>query len=218
MKTEIRLFIADDHPVFRDGLKALIEKDARMTIIGEAGDGREAFEKLSQIAADVAILDIDMPGHDGFEVAQKMREYNLPTEIIFLTMHKDEHFLSKALDLEVKGYLIKESAVTDIIDCIRHVAEGRVFISPSISSFLLKRIKKAEKAKDMTALLESLTSTERRILNLIAEYKTSREIADELFVSFRTIENHRANIARKLDLKGSHALIKYAVENKSQLK
>jgi DNA-binding NarL/FixJ family response regulator len=158
-----------------------------------------------------------MPGSDGFEVARKMLEKNLPTKVIFLTMHKDEHFLNKALDLDVKGYLIKESAVTDIINCIKNVAEGRVFISPSISGFLLKRIKQAEKTKDTAAFLESLTQTERRILTLIADYKTSREIGDELFVSFRTIENHRANIARKLDLKGSHALIKFALENKSRL-
>ncbi len=95
MKSEIKLFIADDHPIFRDGLKSLIEKDARLTIIGEAGDGDEAFEKLSRAAADIAILDIDMPGSDGFEVARKMRENNLPTDIIFLTMHKDEHFFEQ---------------------------------------------------------------------------------------------------------------------------
>lgn len=217
MDTQIKIFIADDHPIFRDGLKSLIEKDARLEIIGEAGDGIEALEKLSNLSADIAILDIDMPGKDGFEVARTMRETNLPTEIIFLTMHKDEHFLSKALDLDVKGYLIKESAVTDIINCIKAVAGGRVFISPAISGFLLKRIKRAEKTKDTNEYLETLTPTERRILILIAEYKTSREIADELFVSFRTVENHRANIARKLDLKGSHAVIKYAVENKSLL-
>jgi DNA-binding NarL/FixJ family response regulator len=217
MKTEIKIFIADDHPIFRDGLKSLIEKDDRLKIIGEAGDGGEALEKLSQAAADIAILDIDMPGSDGFEVARKIGEMNLPTKVIFLTMHKDEHFLNKALDLDVKGYLIKESAVTDIINCIKNVAEGRVFISPSISGFLLKRIKQAEKTKDTAAFLESLTQTERRILTLIADYKTSREIGDEIFVSFRTIENHRANIAKKLDLKGSHALIKFALENKSRL-
>ena len=217
MNSEIKIFIADDHPIFRDGLKSLIEKDARMRVVGEAGDGIEALEKLAETAADVAILDIDMPGKDGFEVAQKMRESGSPTEIIFLTMHKDEHFLNKALDLDVKGYLVKESAVTDIINCIKTVADGRVFISPAISGLLLKRIKRAEKVRDTTAYLESLTATERRILNLIAEYKTSREIGDELFVSFRTVENHRANIARKLDLKGSHALIKFALENKSSL-
>ena len=217
MKNEIKLFIADDHPVFRAGLKLLIEKDAQLKIIGEASDGGEAIEKLLGSAADVAILDIDMPGNDGFEVALKMREHNLPTEIIFLTMHKDEHFLNKALELNVKGYLVKESAVTDIISCIKNVAVGRIFISPSISGFLLKRTRQAEKLKDTKADIESLTATERRILTLIAEYKTSREIGDELFVSFRTVENHRANIAKKLDLKGSHALIKYIVENKSLL-
>ena len=217
MNSEIKIFIADDHPIFRDGLKSLIEKDALMRVVGEAGDGSEALEKLSETAADVAILDIDMPGKDGFEVAEKLRESGSPTAIIFLTMHKDEHFLNKALDLDVKGYLVKESAVTDIINCIKTVAGGRVFISPAISGLLLKRIKRAEKVQDTTEYLASLTATERRILSLIAKYKTSREIGDELFVSFRTVENHRANIARKLDLKGSHAVIKFALENKSLL-
>jgi two-component system, NarL family, response regulator DegU len=218
MKNEIKLFIADDHPVFRAGLKVLIEKDAQMKIVGEANDGTEALEKVFQAGADIAILDIDMPGKDGFEVAQKIRENNLPTEIIFLTMHKDEHFLNRALELSVKGYLIKESAVTDIINCIKNVADGRIFISPAISGLLLKRTRQAEKTKETNLNLESLTETERRILSMIAEYKTSREIADELFVSFRTIENHRANISRKLDIKGNHALIKYAVENKLLIK
>lgn len=217
MASEITIFIADDHPIFRDGLKMLIEKDERLKVIGEAGDGVEALAKLPGAVADIAILDIDMPGNDGFEVARKLRELNLKTEVIFLTMHKDEHFLNKALELDVKGYLLKESAVTDIITCIKNVAEGRVFISPAISGFLLKRVRRDEKAKDTVALLDSLTPTERRIISLIAEYKTSREIGDELYVSFRTVENHRANIARKLDLKGSHAVVKFAVENKSLL-
>ena len=217
MKTEIKIFIADDHPIFRDGLKSLIEKDARMRVVGEAGDGIEALEKLLRAGADIAVLDIDMPGRDGFQIAEALRESETPTRVIFLTMHKDEHFLNKALDLDVKGYVIKESAVTDIIECIKTVASGRVFISPSISGLLLRRVRRAEEVKDSTRLLESLTPTERRILDLIAEYKTSREIGDELFVSFRTVENHRANIARKLDLKGAHALIKFALENKSPL-
>lgn len=215
MNEEIKIFIADDHPLFRDGLKSLIERDAAMKIVGEAGDGASALEKLANTSADVAILDIDMPVKDGFEVAAALRESNLPTRAIFLTMHKDEHFLNKALDLDVKGYLIKESAATDIINCIRIVAAGGVFISPMISGLLLKRVRRAEKTKDSAALLEDLTATERRILKLIAEYKTSREIGDALFVSFRTVENHRANIARKLDLKGAHAVIKFALENKT---
>lgn len=217
MENEIKLFIADDHPVFRAGLKVLIEKDDRMKIVGEANDGTEALEKVLRTEADIAVLDIDMPGRDGFEVAQAMRENNSPAKIIFLTMHKDEHFLNKALELNVKGYLIKESAVTDIINCIRAVAAGKVFISPAVSGLLLKRTRQAERAKSANLSPESLTATERRILSMIADYKTSREIGDELFVSFRTIENHRVNIARKLDLKGNHALIRYAVENKSLL-
>ncbi len=106
MKSEIKIFIADDHPIFRDGLKSLIEKDARLKVVGEAGDGSEAFEKLSQMAADIAILDIDMPGNDGFEVAQKMRENNLPTEIIFLTMHNRAN-IPRKLDLKGSHALIK---------------------------------------------------------------------------------------------------------------
>ncbi len=211
---EIRVFIADDHPVFRSGLMFIIGRDAEINIVGEADNGEDAIARLQICGAEIAVLDIDMPRKDGFQVAQAIRQMNLPVEIIFLTMHKDERFFNSALDLGVKGFLIKESAVEEIIKCIKTVARGREHFSPAISSFLLKRLRRAENTEPTIA---SLTPTERKVLRRIAEYKTSKEIADELFVSVRTVENHRANISLKLNLHGRNALIQFATEHKQEI-
>lgn len=217
MKDKIEIFIADDHPVFRGGLRYIIEQDARLEIVGEAEDGLAALAGLESCAPDIAVLDIDMPGKDGFEVARAIGEKRLPVEVIFLTMHKDEHFLNASLDLGVKGYLIKDSAAIEIINCIKAVAAGQVFVSPQISGLLVKRAARRDQFAAEMPQVNSLTATERRILKFIADYKTSKEIADELCISVRTVEHHRANILEKLELKGSHSLIKFATEHKSQI-
>jgi len=216
-KSEIKIIIADDHPIFRRGLRQIIETDPRLKIIAEAEDGDAALERLQESPPDVAILDVDMPGKDGFEVARIIREQRLATTVIFLTMHKDEHFFNAALDMGVKGYVLKDSAVTEIINAIKTVATGQTYLSPQVSSFLINRMSRAAALAEQHPEVEALTPTERRILKLIAEYKTSKEIADELLISARTVEHHRSNIATKLELKGSHALIKFAVEHQSEL-
>lgn len=213
---EIRVFIADDHPVFRSGLTFIIARDSQIKIVGEADNGEDAIAGLQTCGAQVAVLDIDMPRKDGFQVAREIRQMGLPVEIIFLTMHKDERFFNSALDLGVKGFLIKESAVEEIIKCIKTVAEGREHFSPAISAFLLKRVRRAENAGQSPSL-SLLTPTERKVLKYIAEYKTSKEIADELFISIKTVENHRTNITQKLDLHGRNALIKFATEHKTEI-
>lgn len=217
MKAEIRVLIVDDHPIFRRGLRQVIEMDPHLKVIGEAEDGETALERLQESPVDVAILDVDMPNKDGFEVAQAISEQRLPVEVIFLTMHKDERFFNAALNLGVKGYVLKDSAVTEIISGIKAVAAGQDYISPALSTYLLKRSRRAATLIEQKPSLENLTPTERRILKLIAAYKTSKEIADELRISTRTVEHHRANISEKLELKGSHALLKFAIEHESQL-
>jgi DNA-binding NarL/FixJ family response regulator len=215
MKDEIKIAIADDHPIFRRGLREIIETDSCLKVICEADDGEAALRCLEKGEAEIAVLDIDMPGADGFFAARAVRERRLPVKIIFLSLHKDERFFNAALDLGVSGYVLKDSAITEIVDCIKTVAAGGDYISPALSSFLIKRSRRAD-SEEIPGLNE-LTPTERRVLRLVGEYKTSREIADEMFISVRTVEHHRANIASKLGLKGSHALIKFAVENKSHL-
>jgi DNA-binding NarL/FixJ family response regulator len=215
---ETRIVIADDHPVFRQGLRQIIEMDAHFRIVDEAADGEAALAKLTALRPEIAVLDIEMPKLNGFALARQIRAARLPTEIIFLTMYKEEEFFNEALDLGVKGYLLKDSAVTDILACIRAVTQGQHYITPTISAYLINRQSRAVTLAKQRPGLDDLTPAERRILKLIAENKTSKEIAAELFVSYRTIENHRANICQKLELKGSHALIKFALEHKSQLR
>jgi DNA-binding NarL/FixJ family response regulator len=217
MKTEIRIVIADDHPIFREGLRKVIEKDSFLKVVAEAEDGVAALERIKECGPEVAILDIDMPNQDGFAVARSIREHQSPVSVIFLTMHKDEMHFNEALDLGVRGYLIKDNAAADVVNCIRAVAAGENYISPALSTYLLNRSMRARTLSRQQPGLRDLTATEQRILTLLAEYKTSKEIAAELCVSVRTIENHRANICTKLELHGTHALVKFAIRHKSEL-
>lgn len=214
---EIKVIIADDHPVFREGLRQVIETDKQLHVVGEAVDGQEAIATILATKPDVAVLDVDMPNSDGFEVVRVIKSRQVPVGIVFLTMHKDERFLNAALDLGVKGYLLKDSAVTEIIASIKAVGAGSDYVSPALTSYLVNRSRREAQLAGEIPALGRLTPTERRILSRLGEYKTSKEIAGEMFISVRTVERHRANICEKLDLHGSHALIKFAAEYRSEL-
>ncbi|HZS04723.1 MAG TPA: response regulator transcription factor [Blastocatellia bacterium] len=218
MTDKIKIFIADDHPIFRGGLRQLIALELNMEVIGEARDGAEAIQRLLHCQADVALLDIDMPKASGFEVLTAIREKGVALQFIFLTMHKDEQFLNAALDLGVRGFLVKDSASEEVIDCLNAVVNGEEFISSQLTSFLLKRLRQARERPARASLPDQLTPTERKVLCLIAQYKTNKEIAAELFMGVRTVEQHRLNISEKFDLKGRHALMKFAAENLDRLK
>ena len=215
--SQITILIADDHPIFRRGLRQVIETDSRLKVVAEASDGEAAIAYLRDLQPQVAILDIDMPGKDGFAIAEYVRAHALPIGVIFLTMHADEQIFNTALDIGVKGYVLKDDAVTGIISAVRAVAAGENYISPELATYLVRRAEQAAALVRQKPALGSLTPTEQRVLKMIADYKTSREIADELHISFRTVERHRANICEKLELKGSHALLKFATEHRSQL-
>jgi DNA-binding NarL/FixJ family response regulator len=218
MSRASRIVIADDHPIFRQGLRQVIEKDEELTVVGEAEDGEAALAQIHALQPDIVILDIDMPKLDGFQVVKKIHEKAISVKIVFLTMHKGEDMFNEALDLGVPGYVLKESAVVDIIQSIKSVVGGRNFISPQLMDYLLNRRNRADSLLKRKPSLHNLTPTEKKILLLISEHKTSREIAGELFISIRTVENHRNNICQKLELKGSHSLIKFALDNKSELR
>jgi DNA-binding NarL/FixJ family response regulator len=216
MSTETKIIIADDHPIFRKGLRLVIE-DAGMQVLAEADDGEEALTLIRKLAPDVAVIDVDMPKLDGFKLARRLRDEKVPVEIVFLTMHKDEDIFNAALDVGVRGYVVKDSAAADIASCIRAVLAGGHYISPSVSSHLMKRTERSTALRRERPGLDKLTPTERLVLRLIAESKTSREIADEMSISPRTVETHRTNISTKLELRGSHALLKFAYEHKAEL-
>jgi DNA-binding NarL/FixJ family response regulator len=217
MAEKIELLIADDHPVVRQGLRQAIEKDNRLIVVAEAGDGHEAMESIEEFQPKIAILDIDMPKANGFEVARWIRKNEIPTEMIFLTMHSDEDIFNEAIDLGAKGFVLKDSALLDIVECVKAVAQNKHYTSHSLTSFLINRSRRAVKMREEKPLLGDLTSTERRILKMIAENLTTAEIAKKLFISPRTVEKHRSNISRKLNLSGSNSLLKFALLNKSKL-
>ena len=217
MPSEIRVLIADDHPIFRHGLRQLVERDPQIKIVAEADNGETALELIATHRPEAAVLDVNMPGKDGFAVLRSLQSQHLPTLVIFLTMHKDEMHFNEAINLGVRGYVLKESAATDIVSCIKVVAAGQNYVSPELSTYLLNRSRRASALFKDQPNLNELTSTERRVLVLLARYMTSREIAAELFVSVRTIENHRANICSKLNLHGTHALVKFALKHNSEL-
>jgi len=217
MKNKIKIIIADDHPIFRNGLKQIIEEEEGIEIIGEAADGQKAIELIQEKKPDIAVLDVDMPKKTGFEVLKELQKSDDPVKIIFLTMYKEENLFNEAMDNGIRGYVLKESAADDICESIRLVAEGDYAISPLISKYLVKRMTMHEKLKKGKPSIDDLTHTERKILKSISENKSSKEIAEEYFISYKTVETHRSNISRKLELQGSLSLVRFALENKSLL-
>jgi DNA-binding NarL/FixJ family response regulator len=213
--TELQIIIADDHPIFRRGLRMVIEADPHLKVVAEAEDGATALAEVKRLLPQVAVLDMDMPQLDGMAVARAIAEQRLPVAVAFLTMHKDEATFNAALDLGVKGYVVKDSAANEIIGCIKAVAAGQSFISPVLSGHLLNR--NASGAQQHPSTLSTLTQAERRVLRLIAAGKLNNEIAAELFVSVRTVEHHRSNICSKLGLNGKHALLTFALTHKSEI-
>jgi DNA-binding NarL/FixJ family response regulator len=217
MAGRIKVVIVDDHPLFRRGLREVVEADARFDLIAEAGDGITALQLIQEQKPDVAALDVNLPGLSGLEIARKLQGKRLPTRIIILTMFKDEETFNRAMDFGVKGFVLKENAVEDILNGIAAVAKGEHYLSPSISGYLVRRRDRSDALAAQKPGLEDLTKAERRILKLVAEKKTSREIAAELFISTRTVEAHRSNISAKLELSGSHSLLLFALENRASL-
>jgi len=217
MAGRIKVLIVDDHPLFRGGLRQVIAADLRFELVGEAGDGEVAWKMIQEKKPDVAVLDVNLPGLTGIEVARKLQEKKLRTRVIILTMHKEEELINRALDFGVNGFVLKENAVDDILDAIVTAAAGGHYLSPSVSGCLVRRRHRAETLAAHKPGLDDLTKAERRILKLLAENKTSREIAAELFISPRTVEAHRANISGKLELHGSHSLLQFALEHRSSL-
>jgi DNA-binding NarL/FixJ family response regulator len=217
MAGRIKVLIVDDHPLFRQGLRQVIEADQRFQLVGEAGDGQQALELIEQLKPDLAVLDVNLPGLSGLEVARKLQTGRYSTRIIILTMYKEEETFNLAVDLGVTGFVLKENAVQDILTSLAVVADGGHYLSPSISGYLVRRRGRTEELAARKPGLDDLTKAERRVLRLIAEKKTSREIAAELFISPRTVEAHRANISAKLKLSGSHSLLQFALENRAAI-
>ena len=217
MSDEIRIVIADDHPIVRKGLRQVIEEEPDLKVVAEAGDGEAGLQLIRKLQPQVALLDLDMPKLDGFAVAREIQNSNLSVAIIFLTIHSEVDLLHRAMDLGGSGYILKESALVDIVNGVRSVAMGRPFVSPSMTSALLTLRKRSQVLKRTTPGLGELTPSERVILRMVAAGKPTNAIAAELHIHPRTVDTHRANISQKLRLNGANSLLRFALEHKSEL-
>jgi len=213
MQSKIRLIIADDHPIVRQGLVNIVEQNDAYEIVAQSGDGQETLRLVNELNPDIVLLDISMPGLDGLQIVKEAKDKSVNSKFIILTMYDDAEYFDRAMELGVKGYLLKENAVNQLTECLDAVNGGSHYICPEVSGHLVNR----QFEKDKLTPLDKLTKTEQQILRLIAENKTSKKIADELFVSLRTIQNHRNNITHKLGLTGHNKLLQFALENKKHL-
>ena len=208
------VLIADDHPIFRQGMKQILSKLAWLRVIAEAESGESALTQINYLKPDIAILDIAMPGMDGLSVLEKAKSLQPGLLAIIVTSYDDKAYMERALTLGAVGYVLKDGASECMEQCMQTVRGGEIFISPSIGSPMPMLPNLG--ADDMPSL-DILTETERIVLNKVAEFKTSKEIAGELDISFRTVQNHRANISSKLDLHGVHQLVSFARANYATL-
>jgi DNA-binding NarL/FixJ family response regulator len=216
MADQLRILLADDHPVVRRGLKTSVEEDTSLKVIAEAGDGEEALELIKKVRPQLAILDIDMPKLDGLAVAKEVVRLKLDTKMIFLSFHKAEDMVRAVLSLGGSGYLLKDSAMQEIVVAVKTVASGKTYVSSSIAVQLLSA--GGSSTSPENRLTRDLTTAERRILMLIADGLSSKEIGSELSIHYRTVENHRTNICRKLGIEGANALLRFAIQHKGNLR
>ncbi len=207
----IRIVLADDHVVMRNGLKLLLERQPNFAVAGEAVNGREAVEICEKLKPDVLVLDIAMPNLNGIEAARQISAKLPQIAIVILSMHSDESYVLRALKAGARAYLLKDSAETDLINAIRAVSEGKAFFSPAISKMLVEDYIRRLEQRGVEDSYELLTTREREILQLLAEGKSNKEVAAMLNLSLYTVETHRGNILQKLNLHSVPELILYAV-------
>lgn len=209
--TPIRILLADDHTVVRKGLRMLLESQPGFKVVADAADGRETVALAEQHSPDVVVMDVAMPILNGIEAARQITAKIPHAAIVFLSMHSDEAYVMKALKAGARAYLLKDSAEYDLIAAIRAVAEGKAFFSPAISKMLVEDYIRQMREKDVEDSYDLLTTREREILQLLAEGKNNKDVANLLNLSLYTVETHRSNIFQKLNLHSSAELILYAV-------
>jgi two-component system, NarL family, response regulator NreC len=208
------VLIADDHGVVRKGLRLLLEQYPELAVIGEAANGREAVTMAAALSPQIVVLDVAMPILNGIEAAEQILKVNSKTAIIILTMHADESYLLRALNVGVKGYLLKESAEEDLLLAIKAVANGKPFFSRAINETLLEDYMRMLKQQGLSDTFDLLTAREKEVLQLLAEGKTNKEVAQLLDVSPYTVESHRTNLMQKLGIHNTAEIVLYAVRKR----
>jgi DNA-binding NarL/FixJ family response regulator len=207
----VRIVLADDHTVMRNGLRLLLERQPNLKVVGEAADGRQAVALSESANPDVVIMDIGMPNLNGIEAARQIVSHNPRTAIAILSMHSDESYVIRALKAGARAYLLKDSAEADLLAAVRALSEGKSFFSPAISRILVEDYMRQLERQGAEDTYELLTNREREILQLLAEGRTNKEVAAMLYLSLYTVETHRTHILQKLNLHNVPELILYAV-------
>ena len=208
-----KIILADDHALFREGLKRILAEERDLKVVGEVADGLELLKILHNVKPDIIILDITMPNIRGIEAIQEIKTIHPESKILVLTMHREKEYLHQAISSGAHGYLLKEDADSELFSAIDKVKQGKIYISPKLSEYLTEdwaRIHRGD--HELASEIEPLTTREREIIKLVAEGKSSKEVASLLHISIRTVEHHRANIMNKLDLKNIAELIRYAIQ------
>ncbi len=209
----IRILIADDHGVLRAGLRALLSAEPELEVVDEASSGSEALTLASELQPDLILLDISMPDLGGIEATRRLKEILPNVRVLILTVHEDESLLQEAIQAGASGYIIKRAVESELIDAIRAVLRGDLYIHPAMTRALLKEMSPSSSSNNNEAPVESLTPRETDVLRLIAQGYTNRQMADMLSISVRTVESHRSNLMGKLDLHSRVELVRYAKEN-----
>lgn len=202
----IRVFLADDHAMVREGLCALISREPSMRIVGQCGDGLQVLRQVEALSPDVVVLDITMPGLNGLDVCRQLTRKGHETAVLILTMHDDEQFVMRAIEYGASGYVLKEAAAEQLAEAIRTVSRGELYLGPGIRRTALQRI--GQPGGDP---YDRLTLRERQVLQQIAEGKTNRQIAQELSLAVKTVDTHRSRLMRKLNIHDQTSLVKFAL-------
>lgn len=208
-----RIIIAEDHTILREGLKALLSPDPGLEIVGEATDGMEAIRRVHELTPDMVLMDLTMPRMNGMEAIREIKRDHPETRILVLTVHKTEEYVLASLRAGADGYVLKESTHAELAMAVHNVLDGKPYLSPGISEKVIQGYLNGKKTATTRSALETLTQRERGILKLIAENYRNREIADCLCISLKTVEKHRDNLMKKLDLHSAAALTAFAIEH-----
>jgi len=209
--TDIRVLIAEDHTVVREGIRMILDAQADVEVVGEARDGEEAVRLAKQLHPDVVVMDISMPRKNGVEATQEIKRILPDMQVLILTMHEEESYVFQLLRLGAAGYVLKRAAVTDLVEAVRAAARGEAFLYPAVARSVVQDYLDRMRTGEGTGRYDGLTDREREILVLIAEGMTNSQIADRLFISVKTVQTHRAHIMEKLDLHDRSLLVRYAV-------
>lgn len=203
----IKLFLADDHTLVREGIAALVERESDLHVVGQCGDGLRVVEEVLRVKPDVVVLDLGMPGLNGIDICRQLARKAKDTAVLVLTMYVDEEFIVRALENGAAGYLMKEAASKELVEAVRAVARGELYLGSGIARSVLARLAAGTKEDPY----HKLTPRERQVLQLIAEGKTNRAIAEKLGLSVKTVDTHRAHLMRKLGIHDQTTLVKYAI-------